>query len=258
MKKARIASLLALVLSLPGLAAAAVPQTMSFSARIADNGRPVTGSHTVKFAFWDCDGSAPLTCVDPANVLWSETQTLTVSDGVVTTVLGADTTTPNPLPAAIFNGGPLFLEVTFDGTAFSPRMAVHSVPYALRAAEADHATTANSATSAGSATTAGSVPWGGITGMPVGLSDGVAFSCQGVTIASVASVAAGGFATLSARANDCPPGTWIVSVGCEWSGPEPFYSYYCFAHNSVIYARFHNAGATAGTLHLNQQCCRAQ
>lgn len=133
MKKAWIASLLALLLSLPVAAAAAVPQTLNFSARIADNGRPVTGSHTVKFAFWDCDGSDPLTCVDPANVLWSETQTLTVSDGVVSAVLGADTTTPNPLPLTIFNGAPLFLEVTFDGTAFSPRMTLHSVPYALQA-----------------------------------------------------------------------------------------------------------------------------
>lgn len=136
MKKAWIASLFALLLSLPGIATA-VPQTLAFSARIADAGRPVTGGHTVKFAFWDCDGSDPLTCVDPANVLWSETQTLTVSDGVLTAVLGADTTTPNPLPSSIFNGSPLFLEVTFDGTAFSPRMAVHSVPYALRAGAVD-------------------------------------------------------------------------------------------------------------------------
>lgn len=141
MKKAWIASLLALLLSLPVAAAAAVPQTLNFSARIADNGRPVTGSHTVKFAFWDCDGSDPLTCVDPANVLWSETQTLTVSDGVVSAVLGADTTTPNPLPIGIFNGAPLFLEVTFDGTAFSPRMTLHSVPYALSTGSVRQATT---------------------------------------------------------------------------------------------------------------------
>jgi hypothetical protein len=131
MKKASIASLLALLLALPVASLAAVPQTLAFSARIADNGRPVTGNHTVKFAIWDCDGTDPTTCLDPADVLWSETQTLTVSDGVATAVLGADITTPNPLPAGIFNGSPLFLQVTFDGAALSPRMQFHSVPYAL-------------------------------------------------------------------------------------------------------------------------------
>ena len=137
MKKASTASLFALLLSLPAVAAAAVPQTLAFSARIADNGRPVTGSHTVKFTFWDCDGTNPATCVDPTNVLWKETQTLTATDGVITAVLGADTTTPNPLPPAIFNGGPLFLEVTFDGTAFTPRMTINSVPYAIRSGVVD-------------------------------------------------------------------------------------------------------------------------
>jgi hypothetical protein len=139
MKKASIASLLALLLSAPAAALAAVPQTLAFSARIADNGSPVTGSHTVKFTLWDCDGSSPATCVDPTNVLWSETQTLTATDGVVTTALGADlgTPTPNPLPASIFAASPLFLEVTLDGTAFSPRLRIHSVPYAIRAGSAD-------------------------------------------------------------------------------------------------------------------------
>ena len=153
MKKLSLVSLFALCLSLPFAAAAAVPGTLAFSARIADSGKPVTGSHTVKFAFWDCDGSDPSTCVDPTNVLWSETQTLTVSDGVLSAVLGADTTTPNPLPPPIFNGAPMFLEVTFDGTAFTPRMPVHSVPYAFRAAAADTAVAADYATDAAHAAT---------------------------------------------------------------------------------------------------------
>ncbi len=165
MKKASIASLLALLLSVPVVTTAAVPQTLAFSARIADNGKPVTGSHTVKFAIWDCDGSAPSTCVDPTNVLWSETQTLNVSDGVLSTVLGADTTTPNPLPASIFNGNPLFVEVTFDGTVFSPRMAIHSVPYAFRA---------------------DAVPWTGVIGRPAlpGVKQATQYLTQSVTTTS--------------------------------------------------------------------------
>ncbi len=137
MKNSSIASLVALLLALPPAALAAIPQTLSFQARIADNGQPVTGPHGVKFTFWDCDGSDPLTCVDPTNVIWTETQTITVSDGILSAVLGADTTTPNPLPPSAFNGAPLFLEVTFDGTAMSPRMAVHAVPYAFRARTSD-------------------------------------------------------------------------------------------------------------------------
>ncbi len=135
MKKASFASLIALFLSVPAAAIAAVPQTIGFQARIADDGRPVTGSHSVRFAFWDCDGTNPATCVDPANVLWQETQTLTVADGVLTAVLGAEV--PNPFPGGLFGGAPLFLQVTFDGTPLSPRMAVQSVPYALRAAVAE-------------------------------------------------------------------------------------------------------------------------
>lgn len=150
MKKLSLVSLLALCLSLPLSAAAAVPGTLAFTARIADNGRPVTGSHTVKFTIWDCDGSNPGTCVDPTNVLWAETQPLTVTDGVLSAVLGADAA--NLLPLGIFNGAPMFVEVTFDGTAFTPRMPVHSVPYAFHAAVADSAAVANS------------VPFTGITG----------------------------------------------------------------------------------------------
>ncbi len=208
MKKASLASLIALFLSLPAAALAAVPQTLSFQARIGDNGRPVTGSHSVKFAFWDCDGSAPTTCVDPANVLWTETQTLTLSDGVLTAVLGADTTTPNPLPPAIFNGLPLFLEVTMDGTAFTPRMAVHSVPYAFRAAEADNATTAANLNCSGCVQDAeiASVSFAKVTGVP-------AFACSRSTTGCSLAGAVG--STVVACVSACPAGTNVTGGGCD-------------------------------------------
>src|SRR6185295_6779098 len=48
---------------------------------------------------------------------------------------------------------PLFLEIQMDGTApFAPRLAIESVPYAIRAGAAD---TANTANTAGAADTAG-------------------------------------------------------------------------------------------------------
>lgn len=148
--------MIALLVLPPGLAMAAVPATLSFSARIADAGTPVTGSHAFGFAIWDVESGGTA----GSNVVWGESQTLTVNDGVVTAVLGADTTTPNPLPVSAFTGAALFLEVSMDGTAFGPRMALHSVPYAFRAGVADSVATGviPPGSLAGTAGAAGQVP----------------------------------------------------------------------------------------------------
>lgn len=148
--------LLALSLLLPGLAVGAVPTTLGFSARIADAGTPVTGTHSFTFTLWDVETGGAAGSNDP----WTETQSLDVTGGVVTAVLGADTTTPNPLPIAAFDGRALFLEVSMDGTAFGPRMALHSVPYAFRAALADAVVGGGVTPSSlsGSASAAGQVP----------------------------------------------------------------------------------------------------
>lgn len=218
---------LALFLSLPLAASAAVPTTLAFSARIGDNGRPVTGNHTVKFAFWDCDGSNPATCVDPTDVLWSETQTLTVSDGVLNAVLGADTTTPNPIPFAVYAGGPVFLEVTFDGVAFSPRMSIHSVPFAIHAGVAD---------------IAGAVPWAGVIGK--------ALSCQTVNSPGV-SVAANSYGADQAT---CPAGTRATGGGfiTFLSNAYPDYMY---VGDNYYYTEIFNARATAVNLTVFARCC---
>jgi hypothetical protein len=65
------------LLAVTPLHALAVPSTVSFSARIADSGRPVTGEHTFVFKLWN--GPDPTTAVS----LWEETEQLVVSDGVV-------------------------------------------------------------------------------------------------------------------------------------------------------------------------------
>jgi hypothetical protein len=139
----KFTKLISILAMLAPALAFAVPTTLSFSARIADSGRPVTGSHAFVFKFWDCDGSDPATCVEGDNVVWSETQSLTVNEGIVNAVLGALT----PFPGVLFNGGARWLEVTMDGASFG-RMAVQSVPYALRAG------------------TAANIPWGNVSGRP--------------------------------------------------------------------------------------------
>lgn len=115
----------------PALALAAVPGTISFSARIADNGRPVTGTQGFVFRLWN-DPTASDTA---ANLVWQEpatgTKDVVVTDGVATAALG-DTVA---LPA--FTGAPLYLEVSMGATTFSPRVPIQAVPYAFRAGTVD-------------------------------------------------------------------------------------------------------------------------
>lgn len=123
----RTASLLLAFLALASpLAARAVPGTVSFTARLADNGKPVTGTHNFTFKIFDAltagtdlwDWSASAT---PAS--------LPVNDGVVSYSLGSD----NPFGLGVFTGtSSVFLEVTYDGVVMSPRLEIQSVPYAFR------------------------------------------------------------------------------------------------------------------------------
>lgn len=137
MTMTRMRSLIVALSLLPCAAVAQVPlnQTLAFSARIADAGRPVTGTHGFTFSIWRVEsGGDPTIGVD---LLWTEAQTLTVNDGVVAAALGADATTPNAFPVGLFDGSDRWIEVAMDGVVFGPRMAVRAVPYAMRAAVAD-------------------------------------------------------------------------------------------------------------------------
>jgi hypothetical protein len=113
------------------VAAPAVPTTIGFSARVADNGRPVSGTHAFGFKFFDA--------LEAGTELWKHSATdepamLVVNDGVVSYALGSDQAINL---GVVFNGLPVFVEVTFNGAVLSPRIQVHSVPYAIRAQVAD-------------------------------------------------------------------------------------------------------------------------
>ncbi len=113
--------LMALVMMQASIAVAqTVPGTVSFSARLADMGTPVQGSKTFIFKLYPT--------VAGGTEAWTETQTLTVTDGNVSAELGASM----PLSESILSGAKLFLEVTVDGTVLTPRTPVVSVPYAIR------------------------------------------------------------------------------------------------------------------------------
>ncbi len=115
----------ALAAALSSPAAAQVPGSVTFTARIADNGVPATGQHDLGFALFSAaTGGA---------AVWQEGPLqLDVTDGLVYHELGSSTS----LDDLIFAGGKLYLELTVDGTVLSPRVAIVSVPYAIRAGEA--------------------------------------------------------------------------------------------------------------------------
>ena len=124
MKALRTAGALGLLVALAS-SAAAVPETVSFTARVTDNGAPATGTLSVRIALFDA--------ATGGTQVWEETQSLTADAGLVYATLGSTA----PLTPAVLDGRALFAELTIEGDTLSPRISITSVPYAIRAAVAD-------------------------------------------------------------------------------------------------------------------------
>lgn len=105
-------------------AEAAVPGRVTFTARLVDNGAPVTGAIQVKLDLFRAQTGG--------TSVWTESHTTTASDGLVSIGMGEQL----PFDPVVLDGA-LFLEVTVGSTVLSPRLAIGSVPYALRADSAD-------------------------------------------------------------------------------------------------------------------------
>jgi hypothetical protein len=197
-----------------------------------------------------------------------------VNAGVVNATLGAIT----PIPAGIFNGAPLFLEVTYDSTTLSPRLDVLTVAYAMRADTADnalqcvnatnavnattavnavnattaatatnanHATTADSATTAGSATTAstattaGSVPWTGVTGVP--------FTSSGGDNGSASSIA---------RGDHLHDGRYYTKANLQTSGQAQVHWGNVTSRPTLICSAVtHSEDLAPGAIRIVESCC---
>lgn len=117
-----------LVVTMIATSAAAVPSQITLTARIADAGSPLNGSHTVTVRL-----HAALTGGLPS---WTETHLVTVADGLLFLTLGTQT----PLDSTVIVDTPLFAEVQVDSTVLSPRLALVSVPYAVRSAVSENST----------------------------------------------------------------------------------------------------------------------
>lgn len=106
----------------------AVPTGLTEQGRLLDSsGAPVNGDVQFSFALYaDSSGT---------NLLWRETQTLTLEDGFFSTELG----TVTDLPSNAFDGQVRYLGVTVeDDEEMRPLQALSSVPYALRAQSSEN------------------------------------------------------------------------------------------------------------------------
>jgi hypothetical protein len=107
-----------------------VPRLVQFNGTLKDVlARPVSGVASVTFAIYaEQDGGT---------ALWSETQNVTAdASGRYNTVLGA--ATANGVPAELFGAGQSrWLGVTIARQQEMPRILLASVPYALKAADAE-------------------------------------------------------------------------------------------------------------------------
>jgi hypothetical protein len=107
-----------------------VPQVVKFGGVLTDvNGKPLTGTVGVTFSLYkDQEGGAPL---------WMETQNVQPDKaGHYSVMLGSATS--QGLPASTFASGEArWLGVRAQGEAEQPRTVLMSVPYALKAADAE-------------------------------------------------------------------------------------------------------------------------
>ncbi len=133
------AALVAFLISF-GLSTAAfadVPATMTYHGNLADgSGQPVDTTVEATFRIYDAKAGG--------TEVWSEDfSTVDVNNGSFTAQLGSN----QPL-TGVFDGHQYWLEVTIDGETLSPRTAIDSVPYALRANTANDADTVGGKTPA--------------------------------------------------------------------------------------------------------------
>ena len=122
---------LAAVLVAVAVSLAAVPQTINFQGYLADSGgTPVNGTVQMQFKLYSSQSVT-------ATPLWSEThQSVQVADGRYSVVLGNGS--PTPVPINLPFDMPYYLGIKVGSDAeMTPRLALTSMGYAFRAAQAD-------------------------------------------------------------------------------------------------------------------------
>lgn len=108
-----------------------VPQQINYQGYLTDNsGNPVNGDHTMTFTIYNADSGG--------TGLWTETQTVSVADGVYNVILGQPGNEINPGDI----DGNLYLGVTVGSDdEMTPRQSITATAFSLRSALADDAGT---------------------------------------------------------------------------------------------------------------------
>jgi hypothetical protein len=122
-----VLSLIGCLLALQhGVAGATPPSTMSYQGvlELADGSPVADGDYDLTFRLYDASSGG--------TVLWTETQTLPVEDGIFNALLGAVTPLTLPFDISYWLG----VQVEND-PELTPRVALASAPYAFRAAYAE-------------------------------------------------------------------------------------------------------------------------
>lgn len=140
-KSLALAGILAGIGTLSSSGSADVPNGITQQGRLLDSeGEPVTGEITFVFSVYN----DPLLS-EPDNLLWSETQSITLDDGYFSTRLGDGGS--NPFPDDLFDGTQRYLGVKVGSDdEMSPRQHIASTPYARVAGLAHEALQADEAT----------------------------------------------------------------------------------------------------------------
>jgi len=102
----------------------AAPQKVNYQGKLTDAvGNPINASVSMVFAIYD-----HATSIDPVNTLWTETQSVTVTNGIYNVLLGQ----VNPIDTELNETKPLWLGVKVGTDAeMSPRVELTPGPYSL-------------------------------------------------------------------------------------------------------------------------------
>jgi len=107
---------------------AQVPQLINYQGVLTNaSGNPLNGSFSINFSLYSVPSGFGV-------LLWSETQTIPVTDGLFNVLLGSIT----PIPYSVFNGADKYLAIKVGSDPeMTPRKRLVSVGYSYRAYEAD-------------------------------------------------------------------------------------------------------------------------
>jgi len=126
MKKSYFTTILILLLSIVS-GYAQIPQLINYQAMLTQSdGTPITGTRSILFSLYTTETGG--------TALWSETQDITIADGLFSVLLGSVT----PIPYSVFDNSAIYLELKIGSDpAMTPRKRLVSVGYAFRAHTVD-------------------------------------------------------------------------------------------------------------------------